>query len=76
MLSLHVIFHVELVFHVGHACEPSCCMLDMDGNPHVVHGTKINELCVACHGEEFANKYLEEYFKRFSFVEYFVAKIE
>jgi hypothetical protein len=37
--------------------KKNCSDCHTDGNPHVVHGTKIGELCIACHGEEFAKKY-------------------
>lgn len=38
--------------------KKKCSDCHADGNPHVAHGNKINKLCIACHGEEFANKYV------------------
>jgi hypothetical protein len=38
--------------------KKNCSACHADGNPHVVHGKKIEVLCVACHGEDFANKYV------------------
>lgn len=38
--------------------KKNCSDCHADGNPHIVHGKKIEILCVACHGEEFANKYV------------------
>lgn len=35
----------------------NCSDCHANGNPHVIHGDKVGELCVACHGEDFANKY-------------------
>ena len=40
--------------------KKNCSDCHADGNPHVVHGDKIEKLCVACHGEEFANKYVNK----------------
>lgn len=37
--------------------KKNCSDCHADGNPHVVHGNKIETLCVACHGEDFASKY-------------------
>jgi hypothetical protein len=38
--------------------KKNCSDCHADGNPHIVHGKKVEVLCVACHGEEFANKYI------------------
>lgn len=40
--------------------KTKCSDCHADGNPHVVHGNKIDKLCIACHGEEFANKYVNQ----------------
>jgi len=40
--------------------KKNCSDCHADGNPHIVHGTKINRLCIACHGEEFAKKYINK----------------
>lgn len=40
--------------------KKKCSDCHADGNPHVVHGDKIEKLCIACHGEEFANKYVNK----------------
>lgn len=37
--------------------KKNCSDCHANGNPHVVHGAKIGQLCIACHGEEFAKKY-------------------
>jgi hypothetical protein len=40
--------------------KKNCSDCHADGNPHIVHGAKIEVLCVACHGEDFANKYVDK----------------
>lgn len=37
--------------------KKNCSDCHANGNPHVVHGNKVGELCIACHGEDFAKKY-------------------
>ncbi len=38
--------------------KKNCSDCHMKGDPHVVHGDKVDKMCIACHGEVFANKYV------------------
>ncbi len=38
--------------------EKKCSACHMNGDPHLVHGNKIEKICTACHGTEFAGKYV------------------
>lgn len=38
--------------------KKNCSDCHMKGDPHVIHGDKVERMCTACHGEQFANKYV------------------
>ncbi len=40
--------------------KKECSECHYSGDPHLIHGKKIEELCIPCHGEEFANKYIDK----------------
>ncbi len=42
--------------------KKNCSDCHMKGDPHVVHGDKVDKICIACHGEKFANKYVNRTF--------------